>query len=293
MPKPCSPEPTAWDRSARHDQRRLRPHTQAIMPLPGLPPQRPDELGDSSGDVPRTAEPDDTERAALDQGMDSTARSHPDAIPSKASLAMQRGGAGDRWLLCTVGQREETGATKGPQWLPVGARVVILTVAMLIIWGAYYATGQVVTHDRTSPAPPPRPSWAAPIWPVSPWPSASWSPSGATSLPPAPDTAPREAAPEAMRGGFGRRFDCTTSARTRRLAVGSNCLAESGDGQILLAQRGEIDVEFRVVRFGLDAEFVGAVLAEPVDGSHPRDGRAAGTRRWRVVARLRVAVLLT
>lgn len=74
-------------------------------PLPGLPPQRPDELGDSSGDVPRTAEPDDAERAALDQGMDSTARSHPDAIPSKASLAMQRGGAGERWLLCTVGQR--------------------------------------------------------------------------------------------------------------------------------------------------------------------------------------------
>lgn len=46
-------------------------------------------------------------------------------------------------------------------------------------------------------------------------------------------------------------------------------------GQVLLAQRGEVDVELRVVRVGLDAEFVGAVLAEPVDvfGQVRRDAR--------------------
>ncbi|MEU8478106.1 hypothetical protein [Streptomyces hygroscopicus] len=40
------------------------------------------------------------------------------------------------------------GPSKGPEWLPVGARVVILVVAMLIVWGACYATGQFVTHDQ-------------------------------------------------------------------------------------------------------------------------------------------------
>ncbi|WP_327359823.1 hypothetical protein [Streptomyces sp. NBC_01304] len=40
------------------------------------------------------------------------------------------------------------GPSKGPKWLPAGARVIILAVAMLIIWGACYATGQVVTHDQ-------------------------------------------------------------------------------------------------------------------------------------------------
>lgn len=38
--------------------------------------------------------------------------------------------------------------TKGPEWLPVSARVVILAVAMLIIWGTCYATGQIITHDQ-------------------------------------------------------------------------------------------------------------------------------------------------
>ncbi|MET9089167.1 hypothetical protein ABZX77_46125 [Streptomyces sp. NPDC004237] len=52
-------------------------------------------------------------------------------------------------------------------------------------------------------------------------------------------------------------------------------MAETGGGQVLLAQRGEVDIEFRVVRFGLDAEFVGGVLAEPVDvfGQERRDVR--------------------
>jgi hypothetical protein len=48
-------------------------------------------------------------------------------------------------------------------------------------------------------------------------------------------------------------------------------LARSGRGpealgaQVLVAELGEVDVEFGVVRVGLDAEFVGGVLAEPVD----------------------------
>ncbi|MEU2770675.1 MULTISPECIES: hypothetical protein [Streptomyces] len=40
------------------------------------------------------------------------------------------------------------GPSKGPEWLPIGARLVILAAAMLIIWGACYATGQNVTHDH-------------------------------------------------------------------------------------------------------------------------------------------------
>jgi hypothetical protein len=40
------------------------------------------------------------------------------------------------------------GPSKGPEWLPVGARLVILAVAMLVVWGACYATGQVITHDQ-------------------------------------------------------------------------------------------------------------------------------------------------
>lgn len=45
----------------------------------------------------------------------------------------------------------------------------------------------------------------------------------------------------------------------------SGGLAEAGGGQVLLAQRGDVDVEFRVVRVGLDAELVRGVLAAPVD----------------------------
>ncbi|MFD8385246.1 hypothetical protein ACFV2X_43140 [Streptomyces sp. NPDC059679] len=40
------------------------------------------------------------------------------------------------------------GPSKGAEWLPVGARVVILAVTMLIIWGACYATGQTITHSQ-------------------------------------------------------------------------------------------------------------------------------------------------
>lgn len=56
---------------------------------------------------------------------------------------------------------------------------------------------------------------------------------------------------------------------------GSGSLADTGGGQVLLAQRGEVDIEFRVVHLGLDAGFVGAVLAEPVDvfGQVRRDVR--------------------
>jgi hypothetical protein len=37
-------------------------------------------------------------------------------------------------------------------------------------------------------------------------------------------------------------------------------LAEASSGQVLLAQWGEVDVELRVVRVGLNAKFVRAVL---------------------------------
>lgn len=45
----------------------------------------------------------------------------------------------------------------------------------------------------------------------------------------------------------------------------SGGLAEADEGHIMLAQRGEADVGLRVVRLGLDGEFVRAVLAEPLD----------------------------
>ncbi|MGW0844299.1 hypothetical protein ACWD26_30000 [Streptomyces sp. NPDC002787] len=40
------------------------------------------------------------------------------------------------------------GPSRGPQWLPVGARLIILAVAMLVIWGACYATGEVIAHGQ-------------------------------------------------------------------------------------------------------------------------------------------------
>ncbi|WP_433860311.1 hypothetical protein [Streptomyces kronopolitis] len=43
--------------------------------------------------------------------------------------------------------KTKTSAPKGPQWLPEGARVIILAVAMLAVWGACYAAGEVITHE--------------------------------------------------------------------------------------------------------------------------------------------------
>jgi hypothetical protein len=40
---------------------------------------------------------------------------------------------------------------------------------------------------------------------------------------------------------------------------------EAGGSRFLFAELGEVDVELGVVCLGLDAEFVGAVLAEPLD----------------------------
>ncbi|MBD3004833.1 hypothetical protein [Streptomyces sp. 5-10] len=40
------------------------------------------------------------------------------------------------------------GPSKGPEWLPVGARLVILMVAMSIVWGVFYITGQAVIHQH-------------------------------------------------------------------------------------------------------------------------------------------------
>jgi hypothetical protein len=64
-------------------------------------------------------------------------------------------------------------------------------------------------------------------------------------------------------------------ASPARHLTGSGGLVEAGGGQVLLAKRGEVDVELRVVRLGLDAELVSAVLAEPVDvlGQVRRDVR--------------------
>ncbi|WP_371793784.1 hypothetical protein OG285_38500 [Streptomyces sp. NBC_01471] len=42
----------------------------------------------------------------------------------------------------------KAGPSKGPKWLPSGVRVVILVVAMLMVWGACYATGQIVAHGQ-------------------------------------------------------------------------------------------------------------------------------------------------
>ncbi|MEU3356134.1 hypothetical protein [Streptomyces sp. NPDC037389] len=44
--------------------------------------------------------------------------------------------------------KTKIGPSKGPNWLPLGARIIILAVAMLITWGACYAAGQIVTHDQ-------------------------------------------------------------------------------------------------------------------------------------------------
>ncbi|MFD8727777.1 hypothetical protein [Streptomyces sp. NPDC059611] len=40
------------------------------------------------------------------------------------------------------------GPPKGPTWLPGGARVLILAVSMLVLWGACYATGQFVANGQ-------------------------------------------------------------------------------------------------------------------------------------------------
>lgn len=40
------------------------------------------------------------------------------------------------------------GPSKGPKWLPVGARLAILVVAMLNIWAAAYTTGLFIVHSQ-------------------------------------------------------------------------------------------------------------------------------------------------
>ncbi|AWN32620.1 hypothetical protein [Streptomyces sp. NEAU-S7GS2] len=43
--------------------------------------------------------------------------------------------------------KTKSSAPKGPGWLPEGARVIILAVAMLAVWVACYAAGEVITHE--------------------------------------------------------------------------------------------------------------------------------------------------
>ncbi|MEU5978504.1 hypothetical protein [Streptomyces sp. NPDC047315] len=43
----------------------------------------------------------------------------------------------------------KTDPPKGSEWLPIGARVAILAVTMLTVWGACYATGQIIAHEQS------------------------------------------------------------------------------------------------------------------------------------------------
>ncbi|MGK4909679.1 hypothetical protein [Streptomyces albus] len=44
--------------------------------------------------------------------------------------------------------RAKVGPSRGPAWLPVGARVVLLAAAMLATYGACYATGQALINGQ-------------------------------------------------------------------------------------------------------------------------------------------------
>lgn len=44
--------------------------------------------------------------------------------------------------------RSKLGPSKGPAWLPVGARVTVLVLVMLIIWAVCYGTGQAAVHGQ-------------------------------------------------------------------------------------------------------------------------------------------------
>lgn len=56
----------------------------------------------------------------------------------------------------------------------------------------------------------------------------------------------------------------------------SGGLTENSNGQALLTQRGEVDVQLRVVRLGLNSELVGAVLAETTLNITTNDTAPAG-----------------
>jgi hypothetical protein len=45
----------------------------------------------------------------------------------------------------------------------------------------------------------------------------------------------------------------------------SRGLAEASGGRVRFTQQGEVHIQLRLVRVGLDAELVGGVLAEPVN----------------------------
>ncbi|WP_446045343.1 hypothetical protein [Streptomyces olivaceus] len=42
----------------------------------------------------------------------------------------------------------QTGPAKGPEWLPVGVRVALLALVMVIAWGACFVAGQIVAHHQ-------------------------------------------------------------------------------------------------------------------------------------------------
>ncbi|GAA2686819.1 hypothetical protein [Streptomyces lunalinharesii] len=42
----------------------------------------------------------------------------------------------------------KVGPSKGPKWLPEGARVALLAAAMMVGWGACYAAGNIVVADQ-------------------------------------------------------------------------------------------------------------------------------------------------
>ncbi|MEV7417716.1 hypothetical protein [Streptomyces sp. NPDC089919] len=41
-----------------------------------------------------------------------------------------------------------TGPSKGPHWLPVGARLLILAGAMALVWGLCFTAGQIITDTQ-------------------------------------------------------------------------------------------------------------------------------------------------
>ena len=71
------------------------------------------------------------------------------AACSCGRMPQQPGGTHDQALAAHLAHvNTKICPPKGPQWLPAGARLVILAAAMLAIWGTCYATGQIITHDQ-------------------------------------------------------------------------------------------------------------------------------------------------
>ncbi|MEU5445793.1 MULTISPECIES: hypothetical protein [Streptomyces] len=90
--------------------------------------------------LPEIAIDEDASRAA------GTARFY--ATCSCGRMPRQRAGAREQALASHVAHvGTKVGPAKGPDWLPVGARVVVLVLVMAIVWGVCFAAGQIVAHE--------------------------------------------------------------------------------------------------------------------------------------------------